>query len=165
MKLVIGGGYLGMRVAKAWRDQGRTVAVLTRKHSRADELRDAGYMPLIGDVTDPDSLAVLSDQLTELDCVLYAVGFDRQAGPAMREVYVAGLRNALDKLPDSTRRIIYISSTGVYSQNDGGSIDETSPAEPVREGGQVCLEAEQALQQPAVDRTAPGRNLWARSHA
>jgi nucleoside-diphosphate-sugar epimerase len=60
-------------------------------------------------------------------------------------VYVQGLRNTLDRLPVASGRIIYVSSTGVYGQNDGRWVDEQSPCQPVREGGRACLAAEQAL--------------------
>lgn len=139
--LVVGCGYLGRRVAEAWRDDGRTVYALTR--SRADELRAAGLAPVTGDVTDPASLAGLRD-LPPLAAVLYAVGMDRRAGHSMREVYVEGLRHVLAALPP-VGRWVHISSTGVYGQTDGSVVTEESPTEPLEESGRVVLEAERTL--------------------
>jgi nucleoside-diphosphate-sugar epimerase len=48
-------------------------------------------------------------------------------------------------LPDSVQRIVYVSSTSVYAQTDGGWVDEMSECSPVLENGRVCLEAEQSL--------------------
>jgi nucleoside-diphosphate-sugar epimerase len=76
---------------------------------------------------------------------LYAVGYDRAAGKAMRDVYVQGLRNVLDALPDTTERILYISSTGAYGQSDGQWVDEDSVCQPARDSGRICLEAEAVL--------------------
>jgi len=140
-KLIIGCGYLGRRVASRWIDAGDTVFALTRGEHRATELREMGIEPILGDVTQPESLA----ELPAADAVLYAVGFDRAAGHSMRGVYVDGLRNVLDRLAATTRRFVYISSTSVYGQTDGEWIDEDSPCEPVRENGEICLEAEQCV--------------------
>jgi nucleoside-diphosphate-sugar epimerase len=51
----------------------------------------------------------------------------------------------LDALSPETARFVYISSTGVYGQADGEWVDEFSPCHPAREGGRVCLAAEEAL--------------------
>ncbi len=146
--LIIGCGYLGLRVAKAWVSAGRRVSALTR--GRADLLRSHGIEPIVGDVLDPDSLA----NLPRTDTVLYAVGLDRTAGKPMREVYVQGLRNVLTALSQAdgqlsvgVQKLLYISSTSVYGQTDGTWIDETSPTLPLEESGRVVLEAEQTLRQ------------------
>ena len=146
--LVVGCGYLGRRVADAWRAAGRPVYALTR--TRGDEFRAAGLLPVTGDVTDPASLAGLRD-LPPLSTVLYAVGTDRRAGHTMREVYVEGLRNVLAAVPE-VERWVHVSSTGVYGQTDGSVVTEQSPTEPLEESGRVVLEAERTLH--AVKPTA-----------
>lgn len=147
MNLIVGCGYLGSRVARLWCEAGKPVAAITRSAERAGQLEQAGIQPLIGDVTDPRSLMNIREYLSRVDTVLYAVGFDRAAGRSMSEIYVDGLKNVLNALPDGTRRFIYISTTGVYGQSNGEWIDEESPCEPTREGGNVALAAEQTLQQ------------------
>ena len=149
-KLILGCGYLGRRVAQAWLERGREVLALTRSAERAGELAASGIRPIVGDVTDSLDLSDCS----EIDTVLFAVGFDRTAGKAIRDVYVAGLRRTLDQLPTLPRRFIYISSTGVFAQNEGQWVDERCACEPVREGGQACLDAEQLLQQHAIGQRA-----------
>lgn len=146
MKLVVGCGYLGSRVAALWRAQNESVAVVTRSAERALRLQADGYVPLVADVTNPPSLVQLR-QLEPIDSVLYAVGFDRASGKTMHEVYVEGLRTLLDVLPATVERIVYISTTGVYSQNDGGWINEDSVCQPTRDAGRVYLEAESLLAQ------------------
>ena len=140
-KLIVGCGYLGRRVAADWLRQGSAVAALTRSPERAAELRDAGIVPLIGDVTRSDSLAALPAAGT----VLYAVGFDRTAGHARRAVSVDGLANVLRTLGPRAERWIHVSSTSVYGQSAGEVVDEASPTEPPQENGRICLEAEQLV--------------------
>lgn len=139
-KLVVGCGYLGRRVAALWRQQDPEVFVLTRSSERAREFEQEGYLPLVGDITQADSLPPLPD----VDSALFAVGFDRTAGYAIDEVYVNGLRNTL-RAAGEVGRWVYISSTGVYSQNTGEWVDETAETQPTRAGGRASLAAEQLL--------------------
>ena len=85
-----------------------------------------------------------------MDTVLFAVGFDRSSGHSIQQLYVEGLRNTLKALPSSPKRFLYISSTGVYGQDAGEWVDESSPCEPTREGGKACLEAEHLLAEHPV---------------
>lgn len=142
-RLVIGCGYLGRRVADAWVAAGERVFALTRSEQHAAEFRAAGIEPVLGDVTQPETLSALPQAAT----VLYAVGFDRNAGPSMRDVYVGGLRNVLDRVATSARRFLYVSSTSVYGQSQGEWVDEESPCEPTRPNGVICRQAEQLVQQ------------------
>jgi nucleoside-diphosphate-sugar epimerase len=148
-KLVVGCGYLGLRIAMHWIGE-NTVYAVTRSSVRAKELQNLGFTALVADVTQPHTLR----ELPVAQTVLYAVGYDRSAGLTMREVYVAGLSNVLGALPPQTERIIYISSTGVYGQCDGERVDETSACIPTREGGRACLEAERVLQSHELGRNA-----------
>jgi nucleoside-diphosphate-sugar epimerase len=136
--LILGCGYLGRRVARLWMADGQSVSALTRHNG--SELRALGIEPGRGDVLEPDSLRDLPEAAT----VLYAIGLDRASGRSMRDVYVAGLGNVLDTLKPC-RRFIYVSSTSVYGQSDGGIVDEQSPAEPLEESGRIVLEAERLL--------------------
>lgn len=145
MKLIVGCGYLGMRVARRWLAVEEPVAAVTRHARRAEEFRATGILSIIAEVTQPASLEQLRPLLGPGDTLLYAVGYDRSAGQPMDQVYVQGLRNVLAAIHPEISRVIYISSTGVYGQVAGETIDEDSPTEPTREGGRVCLAAEQAL--------------------
>lgn len=138
-KLIIGCGYVGMPVAMKWIAQGHTVSVLTRSKIRANEFKKLGIRPIIGDISQPESLTKLPDAET----VLYAVGFDRSSNQTRREIYVQGLCNVLSELKDRKQKIIYLSSTSVYGQSAGEWVDESSVCEPERENGRICLEAEQ----------------------
>src|SRR5579872_5488644 len=141
-RLIIGCGYLGLRVARHWISQGDDVFALTRRPQRALELEKSGLVPITGDVTDKASLA----GLPEVDTLLYAVGLDRSSGHSQRDVYVRGLENVLIRVEGRARRLIYLSSTSVYGQCGGEWVDESSACEPTSPNGQVCLDAERLLQ-------------------
>jgi len=140
-KLIIGCGYLGERVARVWLESSHEVAVLTRSPENADRFRAQGLVPFVGDMHEPATLA----DLPKADTLLYAVGFDRNSGRTRREVYVDGLRNVLNAVAGRVDRFIYISSTSVYGQASGETIDEESACKPTRDNGRVCLEAEQTV--------------------
>ena len=122
----------------------------SRNPARADTFERDRILPFVADIHDASSLA----GLPEVDTVLYAVGFDRTGGQTIGDVFVEGLRNVLSQLPAPRGRLIYISSTGTYGQDDGQWVDEESPCHPVREGGKACLDAENLLLQedPGFDR-------------
>ncbi len=141
VRLIVGCGYLGIRVADRWVAAGDQVHVITRSTDRATRLAARGFQPLLGDVTDPATFP----SLPRVDTALWAVGHDRQSGKLIREVYVDGLRNVSAALSSGTDRVVYISSTGVYGQQNGERVDETSHCEPRRAGGRACLDAEQHL--------------------
>ena len=145
MKLIIGCGYLGLRVARLWRDAGEAVAALTRSADRATLLAGQGFAPIVADVAHRDSLG----KLPPVDAVLYAVGYDRAAGLTHRQVYVGGLENTLSALAasphaDALRRFVYISTTGIYAASDDW-VDEDAPCDPSTPGAEAHLEAERVL--------------------
>lgn len=146
-KLVVGCGYLGLRVARLWRHAGDRVYAVTRSAERARSLATSGLDPISGDVTAP---AALRD-LPAVDTLFWAVGFDRAGGASYRDVHVGGLGRVLDAIPGAPR-VVFASSTGVWGTEDGSVVDETTPAHPTREAGRVLLEAEALLHARTGDR-------------
>jgi nucleoside-diphosphate-sugar epimerase len=135
--LVVGCGYLGRHVAELLVAQGGRVLGTTRSVERAEAFRAIGIEPVLLDVLDP-----CPAELPGFDRLVYAVGFDRGAGVAMRDVYVGGLGRFLDRIGRDSCRFVYASSTGVYGQADGSTVTEDDPTEPRHESGKICLEAE-----------------------
>lgn len=147
-KLIVGCGYLGRRVARCWLDRGEEVWGTTRSTERAQFLSYLGVRPICCDVLQQQTLRSLGPVSTIVHCV----GFDRSAGPSMRQVYVEGLTNVLKQLQDwPPHRFIHISSTSVYGQTNGDWVDETAPTAPLSESGRVVLEAEQVLRSHVPD--------------
>ncbi|MEM0925093.1 MAG: NAD-dependent epimerase/dehydratase family protein [Planctomycetota bacterium] len=138
--LVVGAGYLGLRVASRVAEIAKTATyATTRSRRRFFELSEAGLVPLKFDWTDPQTFSSLP--LGEVQNVLVAVSFDRRSGVDRYSSQVGGLVRLLRCLSPTTR-VCYISTTGVYHQSDGRWVDETSPTRPKRLGGKVHLAAE-----------------------
>ena len=138
--LIIGCGYLGLRVAKIWQQQGNSVSGLTRKPKRAAEFAEQGIAGIVGDVTQPETL-----DLPAADIVLVAVGMDRSMYSDINMIYVDGLKNVLARLSSRPQHLVYVSSTGVYGDFDGDWVNEESITQPLRPGGKACLKAEQLI--------------------
>lgn len=159
LRLIVGCGYLGSRVARRWVEAGSRVLATTRSADRAATLRGLGTEPVIVDVTAPadrwHTLVAASGCPTT---VFWAVGFDRTAGTTHRDVHVDGLRRLLDALAAvaAKPRVILSSSTGVWGDEAGGIIDETTPPNPTRDAGAVLVDAERML---AAHPSGPGTAL------
>ena len=149
-RLVIGCGYLGLRVAKQWIQAGDEVTAVTRSSKRVAELESTGIRPIIADITEADSLS----DLPGADTVLFSVGYDRGRYSDVRDVYVDGFNSVLKHLPEATGQLIYISTTGVYGGGDGEWVTESSATQPTRPSSQACLDAETLLHRS---------ELWSRS--
>jgi nucleoside-diphosphate-sugar epimerase len=143
-RLVVGCGYLGERVARAWLARGDRVLAVTRRNARAAELARLGIEPLVGDVTDAAPGWSILAGCDDLATALWAVGFDRAAGRSYEDVHVAGLGRLLDALPAGCRPILS-SSTGVWGDEAGRVVDEATPPNPSREAGRVLVAAEEML--------------------
>ncbi|WZO99588.1 NAD-dependent epimerase/dehydratase family protein [Isosphaeraceae bacterium EP7] len=136
--LIVGCGYLGIRVGRRLAELGEVAYGTTRTPGRFDELQALGIKPVLADVLDESSLK----GLPAVDRVLHCVGFDRTGGVPIADVYVDGLARVLEHLPDSVKTFVYASSTGVYGRDDGGWVDEAYPPEPRGDSGRACLAAE-----------------------
>jgi nucleoside-diphosphate-sugar epimerase len=152
VKIVVGCGYLGLRVARLWRDAGKPVVAVTRSPARAAEFASERMGSANADVTDVRSLEAELGPLGKLsklglavESALYAVGYDRTSGADIHTVYAKGLENVLAALPPGVTQVIYISTTGVYGSAGGDWVDETTPPAPHREGGKASLAAEEVL--------------------
>ncbi|MGO9115031.1 MAG: SDR family oxidoreductase [Thermoguttaceae bacterium] len=141
VKLIVGCGYLGFRVARRWIAAGHAVVGLVRTSASAESLVHEAVHPIVADVTQPLTLR----DLPTADTLLYAVGYDPAGAASRSAVYVDGLRAVLDAVSADVRRVILISSTGVYAEQLGGWVDESSACQPSRESGRALLAAEEAL--------------------
>ena len=137
--LIAGCGYAGCALGERLASEGHAVFGLRRNPVALPP----AIRPVVADLASPDSLDALPPNL---DFVFHATSPDGSTDSAYRAAYVEGLRNLLRVLADrreKLRRIILVSSTGVYAQRRGEWVDETSPAEPDRHAGRRLLEGEQ----------------------
>ncbi len=103
------------------------------------------YTPLQGDVSDAQSLHAIPEAL---DGLVYCVGAGAQDEAAYKAAYYSGLKNVLHVINQQAtppKRIIFVSSSGVYHQQDGSIVDESSLAEATRPATRWLLTAEALL--------------------
>jgi nucleoside-diphosphate-sugar epimerase len=145
--LVVGCGDLGGAVAQHCAAAGWRVWGLRRQPFEL-----AGVAPIAADVTDPATLRPLAG--LRPDFVLLALTPGGYTDQRYAAVYVEGLRHCLAALDrDRPRRLVWVSSTSVYHQDDGGWLDETSPALPAGFAGRRLLEAEALLADAGIAHT------------
>jgi len=136
--LIVGSGDVARRILSRLARRYRVYAVL-RDASRAADWRAAGALPLLADLDDRAGLQRLAGLA---DCVLHLAP-PPATGPVDRRT--GNLLAALGKGKSLPRRLIYVSTTGVYGDCGGARIDETRRCHPesARAGRRVA--AEQAL--------------------
>ncbi|MGB9690237.1 SDR family oxidoreductase [Thermogutta sp.] len=144
-RIVVGTGYVGLRIAKLWQQQGDEVYGVTRSPAKARTLAELGLKPIIADVLDPPTLA----DVPYCDTLVYSVGPGGQSQVSRFALYRDGLRTVLSRWGDRTARIVLVSSTGVYGDSDTEVVDESTPRKPLRESSQALAEAEDLLLAPA----------------
>jgi nucleoside-diphosphate-sugar epimerase len=151
--LIVGCGYVGLPLGMELIRQGHEVFGLRRSASAEGELKAAGIQPLLGDVTQPETLAKLP---REFDWVVNCVSSTGGDAENYRQVYLQGTRNLVEWLAvNPPKKFLYTSSTSVYGQNDGSQIKESSPAEPLVETAKVLLETEKVLLTAAQEKKFP----------
>ncbi|QRM20944.1 NAD(P)H-binding protein [Dechloromonas sp. TW-R-39-2] len=136
--LIVGSGDVARRILSRLARRYRVYALL-RDASRAGQWREAGAIPLLADLDDRASL----DRLAGLaDVVLHLAP---PPGEGQFDTRTRHLLAALGKGKSLPRRLIYVSTTGVYGDCQGRQIDETRhlAAESPRAARRV--DAEQSL--------------------
>ena len=142
--LIIGQGDIGLPVTNKLAQDGFNVTGLARRERHHYAL-DANAKFL-----QADALTLSAEQLQDFTAIAIIVTPDEYSTSGYHDSYLAitqHLATLADKLTNLTR-VVFISSTGVYGQDNGAWIDENiAPVTPEREASQVILQAEQVLQQ------------------
>ena len=137
--LIVGCGDVGGRLARQLLGAGWSVSGLRRNIGALPE----GVTGIAGDLETgqcpPDWPAESPDYL------VYSVAASQHDEAGYRSAYVEGLHNVLGWLNERgqrPRRILFVSSSSVFAQQEGEWIDETSETAPKEYSGRVMLEAE-----------------------
>jgi len=138
--LIAGCGDIGGRLASRLLPLGWTVHGLRRNVAKLPQ----GVHGVHGDLFD----ARIPEQWPEgrIDYLVYCATPTARDEAGYRAAYVQGLRNVLgwiERSGQKPRRVLFVSSSSVYGQQNGEWVDETSPAEASGFSGQVMHEAEQ----------------------
>ncbi len=143
--LIIGCGDIGRRVAMQLSGNYRVFA-LTSQISRFQELRAVGAIPILGDLDKPDSLWRLSGLAQTI------IHLAPPQNTGHRDCRTRNLLRILAQGSDTVRRLIYVSTTGVYGDHRGAEVSEITPVSPQSERAKRRVDAEKVLR------------LWAPAH-
>ncbi|PPD13035.1 MULTISPECIES: NAD-dependent epimerase/dehydratase family protein [Methylophilus] len=145
--LQVGCGGLGSLIAQATLAQDHELTIVRRSHKAVPP----GAQVLYLDVVAGEGLSTL--HTIKADILLYCLA--PVEGQSYQQTYVEGLRHVLAHVSLSQlKHVFFISSTGVYGEQQGEWIDDDTPAIPVDAEGQVILEAERLLDELDCGHTA-----------
>ncbi|RMQ49226.1 hypothetical protein ALQ04_00287 [Pseudomonas cichorii] len=161
--LIAGCGDIGSRLASLLLPHQWQVHGLRRDTSRLPE----GVIPVKGDLF--DWVEPQGWPTSAIDYLVYCATPAERDEQGYRRAYVDGLAQVLRWMQQhgqQPRRVVFVSSSGVYGQQHGEWVDETSATEPSSYTGTVMLEAEQVALNSGWPATVvrltgiygPGRN-------
>ena len=136
--LIVGCGDIGRRVGRLLLAEGRKVAGVVAGEESAARLKEAGIRPLVANLNDPE-------ELRELPCsgalVFY---FAPPPGGGITDPKVRNFCAAAsgERAP---RRLVYVSTSGVYGDCGGATVTEETPANPQTARAKRRYDAEQTL--------------------
>ncbi len=143
--LVVGAGYLGGEIINRLLASGEQVFSWVRSEASVGRLLSAGVFAEACEISSREVVVIAKQRLPEppgviICCVTTPHGAGEDAYVA---TYLQGARNLTAHFPGA--RVVFISSTSVYGQTNGETVDETSPTQPVAATSRVLLEAEHVV--------------------
>ncbi|MFP8953791.1 SDR family oxidoreductase [Natrialbaceae archaeon A-arb3/5] len=145
---ILGCGHVGLELGRQLEARGHDAIGVRRSDEGVRRIEDTGFEAVRADVTDREGLAAVPD----VDAIVFAASSGGRGAEAAREVYVEGLRTAIETFGEREEppdRLVYTSSTGVHGDHDGDWVDEATPIEPTTPKTEVLAEAERlALELP-----------------
>jgi len=140
--LIAGCGWLGREVANRLESRGDAVTAIVRTEASASRLRGDGIGTLAIDLAEPGAAAAITESFDAVVAMQSASGRDEAA---YRRAYVEATRRLLESGSAARAPFVYVGSTGVFGQTDGGWVVETTPPEPTEATTRVLMEAEQLV--------------------
>ncbi len=137
--LIVGCGDVGGRLARQLLVAGWSVSGLRRNISALPE----GVTGIAADLE--QGVCPATWPSVGPDYLVYCVAASQHDEAGYRSAYVDGLRNVLSWLAgqgQAPRRLLFVSSSSVYAQQNGEWIDEGAETAPKEYSGRVMLEAE-----------------------
>ncbi|HET6371452.1 MAG TPA: SDR family oxidoreductase [Nitrospiria bacterium] len=143
--LIVGCGYVGLSLGKAFVSRGETVYGTTRSPNRMETIAREGMRPILLDVLKPPF------GLPAVDLAYFLV-----AGTG-DETLPRGMSNLIGALSDRPpKKFVYTSSTGVYGDYGGAWVDESSPRRGTHPAGERLIRTEDLLLSAFAKDCFPG---------
>lgn len=124
--VIVGCGDIGLRVAKIWKNQGKSIFGLVKSEESLNSLRQQHIHAFSADL---DDLSTLNDFHVELFKQSLVYYFAPPPANGVEDSRMANFVKSLD-LDNTPAQIIYISTSGVYGDQQGKLINEQTPANP-----------------------------------
>jgi nucleoside-diphosphate-sugar epimerase len=147
--LLLGGGYTLQRLAALL--QSGSFVITSRNTAQCSQWRSQGFLSHRVDIEDPATLDSLFESFPLLQVLVDSVPPLRHgADPAV------GVKNVVRALPKAKdiKRIIYLSTTGVFGVRDGSVVIEETPPSPWNSQGEARLLSELAYRESGREVTA-----------
>lgn len=136
--LIVGFGDVAARLAPLLTARFKVYGLI-RDAGKAGRLRALGVLPILGDLDDRKTLARIAGLA---DCIVHLAPPGAQGSADAR---TRRLVAALSAGADSPRRVVYVSTSGVYGDCAGEWVSESRPARPGNDRARRRLDAESVL--------------------
>lgn len=136
--LVVGCGFVGLPLARNLASCGWETHAITASESSAAKLHNEPFGAYALDISDKAGFRLIAGH--RFDVVIHCASSGRGDATSYAAVFLEGIQNLMATL--NYGRLIFTSSTSVYAQTDGSTVDETSPAAPTRETGRILRKTE-----------------------
>lgn len=141
---VLGCGWLGLPLAKKLLDLGYKVKGTTTSTNKIENLKKSGIDPYLIQVTDTKIEGSIAQFLESVDIIIINIP-PRLRGKGPKENYVRKVVLLIKELEKAqVPKVIFISSTSVYSDEQGEVNEDTVPL-PASESGKQLLESEKQV--------------------
>ena len=140
---IVGAGYTGLHLVRYFREKKQKVWAITRTLENSAAIKECGATSLIIDLTRPENFT----SIPPAHFIVIALAPPERTEAAYRKTYLEAAANylaAIRKNP-APNLIVYLSSTGVYGNKNGGETDENTAPRPDSEKGKILLEAEEQI--------------------
>ena len=170
---ILGCGYVGSALAGYWQSQGHTVTGTTTREDRVTSLSDLVSRVIVMKGSDVSAVQVLMEGQDTVVVSVAPIGSRVADEATYAATYLETAQNLLVALENAptVKQLIYLSSSAVYGDRQGGWVDEEATIAPADVRSQVLFQAEQMLAQASNEHQkvcifrlggiyGPDRELW-----
>lgn len=147
---IIGCGYVGSAIARAWNQQGHQLTVTTTTEDKREQLQEIAQDVRVIAGNDLDKMR---EVCLGQDVILLSVGATSRNLEVYRRTYFETAQNLVTALQGNptVKQLIYTGTYSILGDQQGNWVDETTPYAPVNEQGDVLVETEQMLLDAATE--------------